>query len=157
MALVGAICHSLTTAIPLSIVHSNKSGGPLEVPARWSGSARKKTPLIKALRNLSVSVRYWRTIMPELLLLFSTFSLGPSPSFIPLQCHSQSFYSTSPSPRTFPPFVFARCWLCVKVLHTPLNGTYHTFNCSMQCVFVLWINAERRGATGSGSSTRCDL
>lgn len=82
--LAGAICYSLTTAIPLSTMHRNKSGGPLEVPVRGSGSAWKRTPLIKALLNLSVSVRYWRAITPELLLLFSTLSLCPSPSFTPL-------------------------------------------------------------------------
>lgn len=91
-AQVGIIWYRLTTVIPLSITHCNKSRGPSRYP--WKRSTRKRTPLIKALLNLSVSVRYRRAITPELLLLFLLFSRIPSPFFVSPYRYALFFFLT---------------------------------------------------------------
>lgn len=120
-AQVGVIWYSLTTAIPFSIAHRNKSRGPSRY--LWKRSTRKRTPLIKALLNLRVSVRYRRAITPELLLLFLLFSRIPSPSYPLITMFSLFFFNSSSSPpNTSPPFVFSRFCVWKKPpLHTPFT------------------------------------
>lgn len=120
VAQVGVIWYSLTTAIPLSITHRNKSRGPSRYP--WKRSTRKRTPLIKALLNLSVSVRYRRAITPELLLLFLLFSRIPSPFSVSPYHYALFFNSSSPRPNTSPPFAFSRFCVWKKPPpHTPFT------------------------------------
>lgn len=80
VAQAGVIWYSLTVVIPHSITHCSKSCGPLRV--QWKRGTRERATLIKALLNLTISVRYRRAITPERLQLPFSCSYFPSPSSI---------------------------------------------------------------------------
>lgn len=77
VAQAGVNCYPLTTMIPHAITLRSKSGRPSRVQRKkltW-----ERATLIKAILNLTVSVRYRRAITEELLLLPSTCSYLPTP------------------------------------------------------------------------------
>lgn len=77
LAQSGVIWYRLTSVIPHSITQCSKSCGPSRV--QWKRSTRERATLIKALLNLTISVRYRRAITPELLLLPFSCSFFPHP------------------------------------------------------------------------------
>lgn len=71
-ALTGVIWYNLSSKIPHSITNCSKSHFCSR--AQWKRNTQERATLIKALLNLTISVRYRRAITPERL-LYSLFSL----------------------------------------------------------------------------------
>lgn len=66
----GVICYPLTTMIPHFITHCTKSCGPSRVQRKRT--TWERATLIKALLNLTISVKDRRAITEEVLLLSSS-------------------------------------------------------------------------------------
>lgn len=121
VARAGVICYSLTTVIPHSITHCSKSYDPSRV--HWKRSTRERATLIKALLNLTISVRYRRAITPALLLLPLSCSHLPLPLlYITLALHPLFSYSSAYSINTSPlvlSLLFSSFSTCVCERNSP--------------------------------------
>lgn len=113
----GVIWHSRISVMPHSITHCSKSRCPSRV--QWKRSTQERAPLIKALLNLTISVRYRRAIIPQLFSLsFSLFLLPPPTSS--LHCYALCFLTdqlllfTPPLPLRSRLFFFFPTSMCEK-------------------------------------------